>query len=130
MPAGKSRTENVNRTTTEDSQVSSQTPDSPASAAAPRDGQAVLTLKDSDMESRYANFFRVTATPEEVVLDFGMDMQPYSRNSRSVAIDQRVVMNYFTAKRLLTALASATQQHEKTFGAVELDPSRRKGKIE
>ena len=106
--------------------MNSQSPQSPASAATPRDGQAVLTLNDSGMESRYANFFRVTATPEEVVLDFGTDMQPYSRNSRSVPIDQRVVMNYFTAKRLLTALVSATQQHEKTFGPVELDPTRRK----
>ena len=34
-------------------------------------------------------------------------------------------MNFFTAKRLLTALGMTIQRHEQTFGAIELDINRR-----
>ena len=36
-------------------------------------------------------------------------------------------MNFYTAKRLLTALGMTIQRHEQTFGAIELDVRRRAG---
>jgi hypothetical protein len=37
----------------------------------------------------------------------------------------RIVMNFFTAKRLLGLLANVVQQHENNFGALELDFQKR-----
>jgi hypothetical protein len=34
-------------------------------------------------------------------------------------------MNFYTAKRLLTALGMTIQRHEGTFGSIELDVRRR-----
>ena len=36
-------------------------------------------------------------------------------------------MNFYTAKRLLTALGMTIQRHEETFGSIELDVRRRAG---
>ena len=49
-------------------------------------------------------FCRVTATPEEVILDFGLNPQPFATGRQEVKANQRIVMNFYTAKRLLTAL--------------------------
>jgi acyl-coenzyme A thioesterase PaaI-like protein len=42
-----------------------------------------------------------------------------------VKANQRLVMNFYTAKRLLTALGMTIQRHEGMFGAIELDVRRR-----
>lgn len=78
----------------------------------------------------YANFCRVTATPEEVLLDFGLTSQPFGAGRQDVKANQRVVMNFFTAKRLLSAIGMTIQRHEQTFGAIELDVSRRAGRLQ
>jgi hypothetical protein len=72
----------------------------------------------------YANFCRVTGTPEELILDFGLNSQPMG-GATSVAIRQRLVMNYFTAKRLLQALGMSIQRHETAFGVLETDIQKR-----
>jgi hypothetical protein len=80
----------------------------------------------TDMHSLYANFFRVTGTPEEIVLDFGLNtqlMQP--GGPESVKLTQRLVMSFYTAKRLLNALSWAVNRHETTFGVVETDFQKR-----
>src|SRR5262245_33659466 len=73
----------------------------------------------------YSNFCRVTATPEEVILDFGLNPQPFATGRQEVKANQRIVMNFYTAKRLLTALSMTIQRHEGTFGSIELDVRRR-----
>ena len=40
-------------------------------------------------------------------------------------VTQRLIMNFYTAKRLCSALAMTLQRHEATFGNVELDVRRR-----
>ena len=75
----------------------------------------------------YSNFCRVTATPEEVILDFGLNPQPFATGRQDVKANQRLVMNFYTAKRLLTALGMTIQRHEQTFGSIELDVRRRAG---
>ena len=40
----------------------------------------------------YSNFCRVTATPEEVLLDFGLNTQPFAEGQQHVKADQRIVM--------------------------------------
>lgn len=73
----------------------------------------------------YANFCRVTGTPEELIIDVGLNSQPVGPQPESISIEQRLVMNYFTAKRLLGALNMSIQRHEAAFGVLETDVQKR-----
>jgi hypothetical protein len=84
-----------------------------------------VVVDDSQTVPSYSNFCRVTATPEEVILDFGLNPQPFATGRQEVKANQRIVMNFYTAKRLLTALSMTIQRHEGTFGSIELDVRRR-----
>jgi Protein of unknown function (DUF3467) len=84
-----------------------------------------VVVDDSATLPSYSNFCRVTATPEEVILDFGLNPQPFATGRQEVKANQRLVMNFYTAKRLLTALSMTIQRHEGTFGSIELDVRRR-----
>jgi hypothetical protein len=77
------------------------------------------------LSAAYANFCRVTGTPEELVLDFGLNTQMTPVATEPVKLTHRLVMNYFTAKRLLGALHMAVQQHENTYGVLETDIQKR-----
>jgi hypothetical protein len=87
-------------------------------------------VDDSATLPSYSNFCRVTATPEEVILDFGLNPQPFATGRQEVKANQRIVMNFYTAKRLLTALGMTIQRHEGTFGSIELDVRRRAGSFQ
>ena len=87
-------------------------------------------VDDSNTVPSYSNFCRVTATPEEVILDFGLNPQPFATGRQDVKANQRLVMNFYTAKRLLTALGMTIQRHEGTFGSIELDVRRRAGSFQ
>jgi hypothetical protein len=87
--------------------------------------QVQVVVDDSGVLPSYSNFCRVTATPEEVILDFGLNPQPFAVGRQDVRATQRIVMNFYTAKRLLTALGMTIQRHEGTFGSIELDVQRR-----
>ncbi len=87
--------------------------------------QTEVVVDDSGTLPSYSNFCRVTATPEEVILDFGLNPQPFATGRQEVKANQRIVMNFYTAKRLLTALGMTIQRHEGTFGSIELDVRRR-----
>ncbi len=84
-----------------------------------------VAVDDSGTSPIYVNFCRVTATPEEVILDFGLNPQPFATGKQEVRASQRIVMNFFTAKRVLMALGMTVQRQEQTFGAIELDVNRR-----
>src|SRR5689334_21646221 len=61
-----------------------------------------IVVDDSGTLLTYANFCRVTATPEEVILDFGLNTQPFATGRQDVKARQRIVMNAYTTKRLLS----------------------------
>jgi hypothetical protein len=85
-----------------------------------------VVVDDSGALPTYANFCRVTATPEEVILDFGLNAQPFTPGTQRVkANHHRIVMNFYTSKRLLAAIATTIQRHEQAFGSIETDVSRR-----
>jgi hypothetical protein len=100
--------------------------DEGTTAQNPQSAQSTeVVVDDSSTMPSYSNFCRVTATPEEVILDFGLNPQPFATGRQEVKANQRIVMNFYTAKRLLTALSMTIQRHEGTFGAIELDVRRR-----
>jgi hypothetical protein len=106
----------------------SERDEGPATLPTPNSPQSQGTevvVDDSSTVPSYSNFCRVTATPEEVILDFGLNPQPFATGRQEVKANQRIVMNFYTAKRLLTALSMTIQRHEGTFGSIELDVRRR-----
>ncbi len=84
-----------------------------------------VEISDKDALCTYANFCRVTGTPEELILDFGLNSQPYGVPTEPVEVKQRIVTNYFTAKRMLQALHLSVQRHEQAFGVLETDVQKR-----
>jgi Protein of unknown function (DUF3467) len=84
-----------------------------------------LEVSDKDAICMYANFCRVTGTPEELILDFGLNAQPFGTPTEPVDVKQRLVVNYFTAKRMLQALMMSVQRHEQAFGVLETDVQKR-----
>jgi hypothetical protein len=94
-----------------------------AGAAAQQPAQ--VKIEDSKAFTSYANFCRVTGTAEELILDFGLNPQMTAPSPEPIVINQRVVTNLFTAKRLLQVLEMTIQRHESTFGVLETDVQRR-----
>ncbi len=84
-----------------------------------------VQVDDSDAPCAYANFCRVTGTPEELIIDFGLNAQPFGIPTEPVKISQRIVTNYYTAKRMLHALHLSVQRHEQAFGVLETDVQKR-----
>jgi hypothetical protein len=94
-------------------------------SAVPPEAQTATQIDDSQARAVYANFCRVTGTPEELILDFGLHPQPFEMPTQPIPVTQRVITNYYTAKRLLHVLEMTLQRHEGTFGVVETDVQRR-----
>jgi hypothetical protein len=84
-----------------------------------------VEIDDSHVISCYANFCRVTGSPEELIIDFGLNNQPMGIPKEPIKIAQRLIVNFYTAKRLLGALSMAVQRHEAAFGVLETDIQRR-----
>jgi hypothetical protein len=87
--------------------------------------QAQVEVDDSRVVACYANFCRVTGTPEELLIDFGLNPQPFGVPTQPIVVTQRIVTNLYTAKRLLHVLQLTVQRHEASFGALETDVQKR-----
>jgi len=102
--------------------------ETPAAApAAPQQQQQMVQVQVNDSEAiaLYANFCRVTGSPEELIIDFGLNPQPVGVPKDPIEVKQRIIVNYFTAKRLLAALNMSVQRHEAVFGVLETDIQKR-----
>ena len=95
-----------------------------AAPAAPQQ-QMQVEVDDSHVTALYANFCRVTGSPEELIVDFGLNPQPVGVPTQPIRVSQRVILNFFTAKRLLNALALSVQRRESVFGVLETDIQKR-----
>ena len=100
-----------------------------AAAATPEAGQQQqqvrVEIDDSKASATYANFCRVTGTPEELIIDFGVNPQPFGIPTEPIPVTQRIITNFYTAKRMLHALHLTIQRHEQMFGALETDVQKR-----
>lgn len=90
-------------------------------AAAPQ----AIEADDSQVIAAYTNFCRVTGTPEELIVDFGLNTQGGAVPTHPIKLTQRAVMNFYTAKRLLGALQMAVARHEQAFGVLETNIQKR-----
>ncbi len=82
-------------------------------------------LDRTHLSTVYANFCQVIGLPEELLLDFGLNASGDQIPTTPVRLTHQVVINYFTAKRLLNALAFAVNRHENFFGVLEVDVQKR-----
>lgn len=99
--------------------------ESSATAPVARQARPAVQVDDQRATAVYANFCRVTGTPEELILDFGLNSQPFGSNPGPVVVGQRLVINFYTAKRMLHALQLTVQRHEAAFGVLETDVQKR-----
>lgn len=95
-----------------------------APAAGGQQSQEVV-VDDTGANAGYANFCRVSSTPEELILDLGLNPTPYATGKVDVKVTQRIILNHYTAKRLWSALSMALQRHEQAFGILETDVRKR-----
>jgi hypothetical protein len=113
--------------------LSTNAPEGQPGAARPTEGEAgaaaqqapAIKVDDSKVHACYANFCRVTGTPEELIIDFALNPQPVGVPTDPIVINQRLVTNFYTAKRLLSALAMTIQRHEAAFGVLETNIQKR-----
>ncbi len=104
-----------------------------ASGQKPTDGeqrQMKVGIDERSMAVTYANFFRTNGTPEEVMIDFGINAANTAAGQPNqpdvvVQVSQRVVLNYYSAKRLALTLGQMIRRHEDQFGELELDVAKR-----
>jgi hypothetical protein len=87
--------------------------------------QMQVKVDDTRASAAYANFCRVTGTPEELIVDFGLNSQPFGPPTDPIVISHRIITNFFTAKRMLQALMMTLQRHEAAFGVLETDVQKR-----
>lgn len=85
-----------------------------------------LQIDEKLLCSAYTNFVRVTGTAEEVILDVGLNKEQARGGIQPpVEITQRIVLSFYTAKRLLNAIRMSVLRHEANFGPLETDVHRR-----
>jgi len=97
----------------------------PVTAVPPVATPQITKVDDSHLIASYSNFCRVTGTPEELIIDFGTNPSPFQYSPEPIVVTQRIVTNFFTAKRMLHALQMTLERHEAAFGVIETDVQRR-----
>ncbi len=96
--------------------------------------QVRLRVDEREMKTTYANAFRTNGTAEEVMLDFGLNLVGQSpagqgdQNQPEILfkVNERVILNYYSAKRLAITLSQMIRRHEEQFGELELDVAKRR----
>jgi hypothetical protein len=100
-------------------------PEAAAPEAAAQQARVQVQIDDARALASYSNFCRVTGTPEELIIDFGLNPQPVGIPTQPIVISQRIITNFYTAKRMLNALQMTVARHEATFGVLEIDVQKR-----
>ncbi|TWT71173.1 DUF3467 domain-containing protein [Crateriforma conspicua] len=110
--------------TADDTQTAAPAP-APAAEKAQTQQPVQVQVEDDHAVATYANFCRVTGSPEELIVDFGLNPQPIGVPKDPIQVKQRIILNFFTAKRLLAALQMSVARHESVFGVLETDINKR-----
>lgn len=91
--------------------------------------QIRLRIDERNMKTSYANAFRTNGTAEEVMLDFGLNLVVPAQQGQQPEIlfqvSERIILNYYSAKRLAITLGQLIRRHEEQFGELEMDVAKR-----
>ncbi len=93
--------------------------------------QVRIEVDESRLETHYTNAFRANGSPEEVLIDFGLNtVQPPLGGTGGarvrVRLSDRLVMSPYTAKRLVKVLGELVRRYEDRYGELELDVAKRR----
>ncbi len=93
--------------------------------------QIRVRIDERNLQTNYVSGFRPTMTAEEVILDFGLNLiHPTGRQEEPYEMvfqaSNRLIMSYFSAKRLAGTLAQIIRRYEQQFGSVELNAAKRR----
>jgi hypothetical protein len=80
----------------------------------------------SGLKTTYANVCRIAQTPNEVIVDFGMNPNFFgSILDEPLKLDNRIILSHDAAKRLCLHLTATIQNYESRYGTIELDVTKR-----
>jgi hypothetical protein len=93
--------------------------------------QIRVTVDERSLQTNYVSSFRPTMTAEEVMLDFGLNLiRPTGNKEHPVELvfqaNNRLILSYYSAKRLAIALGQIVRQFEQQFGEIELNAGKRR----
>ena len=80
----------------------------------------------SALKTSYANVCRIAQTPNEVIVDFGMNPNFFGNIlDEPLKLDNRIILSHDAAKRLCLHLTATIQNYEARYGTIELDVTKR-----
>jgi hypothetical protein len=91
----------------------------------PQGGGKARVEEVAGMPTYFTNFYRVMGSPEELFLEIGVNPEAGQAQTQPIKLNARIVVTFYTAKRLAEALQFAVKRHEKFFGPIELDARKR-----
>jgi len=87
---------------------------------------AAPQIDASSLKSVYANVCRIAQTPNEVIVDFGMNLNFFGQIiDEPLKLENRVILSHDAAKRLCLHLTATIQAYEAKYGPIELDVTKR-----
>ncbi len=83
-------------------------------------------IDQANLKTTYANVCRIAQTPNEVIVDYGMNPNFFGQMlDEPLKLETRVIMSHDAAKRLCLHLMATIQNYESKYGTIELDVTKR-----
>jgi Protein of unknown function (DUF3467) len=83
-------------------------------------------IDTANLRTSYANVCRIAQTPNEVIVDFGLNPNFFGAVlDEPLKLDNRVILSHDAAKRLCLHLTATIQNFEARYGNIELDVTKR-----
>jgi len=76
-----------------------------------------MQIDDRGVNTESSDYWLITGTPEEVLFRFGNTKHNIGG---PIKVTSKVNMSYYTAKRLLAALAQTIKSYEEALGAIDV----------
>ncbi|MHC4094525.1 MAG: DUF3467 domain-containing protein [Planctomycetota bacterium] len=89
-----------------------------------------VRIDDSNVKTSYASGFRQFTTAEEVVIDFGLNLAHLTGDKTTpyevvFQANNRIIMSYYSTKRLAITLGQIVRRFEDKFGELQLNAAKR-----
>jgi len=96
----------------------------PTPQEAPADApKAGVVWREEAMQTQFANVVNVQGTREQVDIFFGTNRTWNAESGGQVTVElsNRIILTPLAAKRLSTILANVLREHERRYGALEVE---------
>jgi hypothetical protein len=99
--------------------MADQTPENQQAPEAQQRGSIRLNYANAPLH--YANLALVTTTPEEVILNFGVNaVPPTPEREMNLEISDRIILSFPSAKRLALTLGNIISRYEEAHGVIQM----------